>query len=428
MLKVDPQGFDEIDRRLLRPDHRDTSTAARSGSNRWPRRLSEERGTIEDVIEPYLIQQGYLVRTARGRMAIGQGLAPSRAEAAHACQWRRGQRHVRGGCKWRLNCSSVGRHGCIGKIPTPVAWSTTRSTWHSSSARAPNGCARAGKGQAWLRDETTWCSRCGRCGSISAARAPGRCARCRGRRCAVPAREPGDRAGDPRDGELLLDAEVRVAALNASDFRPRAIPDALHDELKSLKQFDGAQHMIPLLVALQRPPSNPCRKTLLALRRRPPPTRCPPRQPRYRPGAARAACEHPGAAGDAAAAVRVGRVVADHLPQEARARSRRRRTPSDSRSASGPARNCRSLFAGASERGRVTGRPGSDLRSRLPRIRPPAPAQAASTARIQLEGAQRAMRATASREMDRLEHNLEFLASVGSISPTSACSARCGAS
>jgi Holliday junction DNA helicase RuvB len=30
--------------------------------------ISEERGTIEDVIEPYLIQQGYLIRTPRGRM------------------------------------------------------------------------------------------------------------------------------------------------------------------------------------------------------------------------------------------------------------------------------------------------------------------------------------------------------------------------
>ena len=30
--------------------------------------LSEERGTLEDVVEPYLIQQGYIVRTARGRM------------------------------------------------------------------------------------------------------------------------------------------------------------------------------------------------------------------------------------------------------------------------------------------------------------------------------------------------------------------------
>ena len=38
-----------------------------------------------------------------------------------------------------------------------------------------------------------------------------------------------------RGGELLLDAEVRVAALNASDFRPRAIPGALHDELRLLE-------------------------------------------------------------------------------------------------------------------------------------------------------------------------------------------------
>jgi acyl-CoA thioester hydrolase len=39
-----------------------------------------------------------------------------------------------------------------------------------------------------------------------------------------------------RDGVLLLDAEVRVAALNASDFRPRAIPDALYGELKALEE------------------------------------------------------------------------------------------------------------------------------------------------------------------------------------------------
>lgn len=37
------------------------------------------------------------------------------------------------------------------------------------------------------------------------------------------------------DGALLVDAEVRVAALHASDFRPRAIPASLHDELKSLE-------------------------------------------------------------------------------------------------------------------------------------------------------------------------------------------------
>jgi Holliday junction DNA helicase RuvB len=45
--------------------------------------LSEERGTLEDVIEPYLIQQGYVVRSARGRMATNKaylhlGLKPPR--------------------------------------------------------------------------------------------------------------------------------------------------------------------------------------------------------------------------------------------------------------------------------------------------------------------------------------------------------------
>ncbi|WP_101924845.1 MULTISPECIES: tol-pal system-associated acyl-CoA thioesterase [Luteimonas] len=38
-----------------------------------------------------------------------------------------------------------------------------------------------------------------------------------------------------RDGELLLDAEVRVAALSAGDFRPRGIPDTLFLQLKSLE-------------------------------------------------------------------------------------------------------------------------------------------------------------------------------------------------
>lgn len=38
-----------------------------------------------------------------------------------------------------------------------------------------------------------------------------------------------------RGGELLVDAGVRVAALNAADFRPRGIPDSLYDELKSLE-------------------------------------------------------------------------------------------------------------------------------------------------------------------------------------------------
>lgn len=68
MLKVDPEGFDELDRRLLQliVEQFDGGPV---GIESLAAALSEERGTLEDVIEPYLIQQGYLLRTARGRMA-----------------------------------------------------------------------------------------------------------------------------------------------------------------------------------------------------------------------------------------------------------------------------------------------------------------------------------------------------------------------
>ncbi|WP_102580876.1 Holliday junction branch migration DNA helicase RuvB [Xanthomonas arboricola] len=82
MLKVDPEGFDELDRRMLRTivDHFDGGPV---GVESLAASLSEERGTLEDVIEPYLIQQGFLIRTARGRMATHKaymhlGLKPPR--------------------------------------------------------------------------------------------------------------------------------------------------------------------------------------------------------------------------------------------------------------------------------------------------------------------------------------------------------------
>jgi Holliday junction DNA helicase RuvB len=67
MLKIDQQGFDTLDRKLLSvmienfqggPVGLDTLAAA----------ISEERGTVEDVLEPYLLQQGFLMRTPRGRV------------------------------------------------------------------------------------------------------------------------------------------------------------------------------------------------------------------------------------------------------------------------------------------------------------------------------------------------------------------------
>jgi Holliday junction DNA helicase RuvB len=82
MLRVDTNGFDALDRKLLMtmienfsggPVGLDTLSAA----------INEERGTIEDVLEPYLLQQGFIMRTPRGRVVTQQaythfGLKPPR--------------------------------------------------------------------------------------------------------------------------------------------------------------------------------------------------------------------------------------------------------------------------------------------------------------------------------------------------------------
>ena len=68
MLDVDPQGFDLMDRKLLEAViHRFGGGPV--GLDNIAASIGEERETIEDVIEPYLIQQGYLQRTPRGRIA-----------------------------------------------------------------------------------------------------------------------------------------------------------------------------------------------------------------------------------------------------------------------------------------------------------------------------------------------------------------------
>lgn len=68
MLDVDPQGFDVMDRKLLEAViHRFDGGPV--GLDNVAAAIGEEPGTIEDVIEPYLIQQGYLQRTPRGRIA-----------------------------------------------------------------------------------------------------------------------------------------------------------------------------------------------------------------------------------------------------------------------------------------------------------------------------------------------------------------------
>jgi holliday junction DNA helicase RuvB len=88
MLEVDPLGFDTLDRKFL------TTIIERFdggpvGIDSIAAAIGEERGTLEDVIEPFLIQQGFVVRTARGRVVtrasyLHFGLKPPAASSATA--------------------------------------------------------------------------------------------------------------------------------------------------------------------------------------------------------------------------------------------------------------------------------------------------------------------------------------------------------
>ncbi len=88
MLDVDRLGFDVMDRRLLLTII-EKFAGGPVGVDSLAAAIGEERGTIEDVLEPFLIQQGYLMRTARGRMATAAaythfGLTPPAPAAPQA--------------------------------------------------------------------------------------------------------------------------------------------------------------------------------------------------------------------------------------------------------------------------------------------------------------------------------------------------------
>ncbi len=68
LLEVDPHGFDTMDRRLLLTVI-EKFDGGPVGVDSLAAAIGEERGTLEDVVEPYLIQEGFLQRTSRGRIA-----------------------------------------------------------------------------------------------------------------------------------------------------------------------------------------------------------------------------------------------------------------------------------------------------------------------------------------------------------------------
>lgn len=87
-LDVDSHGFDLLDRKLLEAII-DRFDGGPVGVENLAAAIGEERGTIEDVIEPYLIQQGFMMRTPRGRVAtqnayLHLGLMPPKVKDPNA--------------------------------------------------------------------------------------------------------------------------------------------------------------------------------------------------------------------------------------------------------------------------------------------------------------------------------------------------------
>ena len=83
LLKVDASGFDAMDRRLMMAMI-EKFEGGPVGIDSMAAAIGEERDTIEDVYEPYLIQQGFIMRTPRGRVATNRaylhfGLQPKSA-------------------------------------------------------------------------------------------------------------------------------------------------------------------------------------------------------------------------------------------------------------------------------------------------------------------------------------------------------------
>ena len=74
MMEVDPHGLDWMDRQLLK-SIMEKFDGGPVGIDSLAAAIGEERGTIEDVIEPYLIQQGFMMRTPRGRVVTKRSWA-----------------------------------------------------------------------------------------------------------------------------------------------------------------------------------------------------------------------------------------------------------------------------------------------------------------------------------------------------------------
>ena len=146
MLDVDASGLDVMDRKLLRTVL-DKFAGGPVGVDNLAAAIGEERDTIEDVLEPFLIQQGFLQRTSRGRIATALsyrhfGLAPPARPAAPTCS-PTGAALERRAPRQRAS-PSASRCASTTRTPTRPASSTTPTICKLHGARAHRVAGRAG--------------------------------------------------------------------------------------------------------------------------------------------------------------------------------------------------------------------------------------------------------------------------------------------
>ena len=157
LLEVDEQGFDEVDRTLLRTII-DKFSGGPVGVNSLAAAIHEEKDAIEDIYEPFLIQAGFLDRTPRGRVATPRayqyfGLTPPKKDSTPVViPTPRTPCVVRASRAWRPMC----RRECS---PTPIssAWWTPATNGScsapasasaiSSTRRRHVGSGRRGRAQ-----------------------------------------------------------------------------------------------------------------------------------------------------------------------------------------------------------------------------------------------------------------------------------------
>src|SRR5262249_12530848 len=132
-LAVDHAGLDALDRSYLsviceRFDGGPVGIEAVAAS------LSEERGTLEEGVEPVLLQGGFIARTPRGPVATAAGLRPTRGGSPRRARHRRAARAApRAGCSDHRHRCGGGGGARLNTIQYRLTWRAASTNWWEST-------------------------------------------------------------------------------------------------------------------------------------------------------------------------------------------------------------------------------------------------------------------------------------------------------